>query len=108
MLIIGVHKAFNHAGKRISHRANTRKRYKVYYIDENTAKFGSFFTDPLTAGLYKLQKCKRRTVICLACGEKNLMYYKNQKELEKTPCPGCGHTDQEAYDVLANALAGEV
>lgn len=100
MLIIGVHKAFNHRGKRINHRPSTKKRYKVYYIDEDSGKFGSFFADPLMAGIYRLKKCKRRTFICLACGHKDLMYYKNEKELRELPCSACGVTNGELEESL--------
>jgi ribosomal protein L37AE/L43A len=100
MLIIGVHKAFIHAGRWVRHRPSTKKRYKVFFLNDETGKFGSFYTDSVSAMAYKLQKCKRKTIPCLVCGSKNVIYYRNKRELMENPCSACGASLED----IANAL----
>lgn len=105
MKIIGVHKAFIHSGKGIKHRPKTKKRYKVFYYDDEADKFGAFYTDPLSAMAFKLQKCRRRTFTCLVCGSKSIIFYRTDKDARESKCFACGTSIGDHLEAIEEAFA---
>ena len=84
MHVIGVAKAYRHAGRRIRHRSSTRKAWKVYYYDDSL-KFQARWINALDAARYRLQVKSRKTMRCYSCGARFKDY---QWDHEK--CPYCG------------------
>ncbi len=83
-LVVSVSKTHIHRGNH-AHRPNTRKRWHIYYYDEE----GNFCTQRVSffeALYYKLNKCKRIKVYCESCDTDWLFVIPRRK---KPICPNC-------------------
>ena len=88
--VVSVSKTYIHRGKH-NHRKNTKKRWHVYYYDEE-GNFRTQRVNCLQALYYKTQKRKRLKYLCTECGNLFVGLVKSSKD--DLDCPYC---DEDNY-----------
>lgn len=83
--VVSVAKSYSNRGNH-QHRPGTKKRWYLYYIDED-GKFRTKRINALEALLYKGLKTHRYKVVCPECGGPSLVFAKSLKD--DVECPYC-------------------
>jgi len=90
MYVVSVSKSWKHRGKYIKHRPNTKKYWRIMYLErdyDDELKLRSKFVNSLEALYYKSKKVKLRKFLCPECFNVFLGFVKNDRT--KVECPYC-------------------
>ena len=83
--VVSVAKSYSNRGNHV-HRQGTKKRWYLYYIDED-GRFRTKRINALEALLYKGLKSHRYRVVCPECGGLSVAFVKSLKGDQN--CPHC-------------------
>jgi hypothetical protein len=101
--VVSVAKSYSNRGGNHVHRPGTKKRWYLYYIDED-GKFRTRRINALEALYYRGKKTHRYKIVCPECGGLSLAFVKSLKD--DVECPSCSSLivlddlDDEAIETI--------